>query len=212
MCPGSDRRGPPRARVHPPGRSGLPDGAIPSRPSWTRSRGWSRASWIRRESLAARRCAPWRRRLSAGRRTGRCSPLRFGRRAGSRCEILTAEEEARLAFLGAARAFGPVRHGPLGVVDVGGGSSELVIGQAPDRVAWSASFPLGSGDLAAEPSALGSAHGGRGRGGTQRGRLRRSGDRGPAAGGGGRGRRKRGIAVTPGGANSRCRRVRRGAG
>jgi exopolyphosphatase / guanosine-5'-triphosphate,3'-diphosphate pyrophosphatase len=67
---------------------------------------------------------------------------------GLEVEILTAEEEARLAFVGAASAIGPVPHGPLGVVDVGGGSSELVVGEAPDRVAWSASFPLGSGDLA----------------------------------------------------------------
>jgi exopolyphosphatase/guanosine-5'-triphosphate,3'-diphosphate pyrophosphatase len=63
-------------------------------------------------------------------------------------EILTAEEEARLAFMGAARAFGHVGEEALGVVDVGGGSSELVIGHVPDRIAWSASFPLGSGDLA----------------------------------------------------------------
>lgn len=67
---------------------------------------------------------------------------------GLQVEILTAEEEARLAFVGAARALGPVGRGSLGVVDVGGGSSELVVGEAPDRVAWSASFPLGSGDLA----------------------------------------------------------------
>jgi exopolyphosphatase/pppGpp-phosphohydrolase len=38
--------------------------------------------------------------------------------------------------------------GALGVVDVGGGSSELVVGRVPDRISWSASFPLGSGDLA----------------------------------------------------------------
>jgi exopolyphosphatase/guanosine-5'-triphosphate,3'-diphosphate pyrophosphatase len=36
----------------------------------------------------------------------------------------------------------------LRVVDVGGGSSELVVGAAPDRVGWWASFALGSGDLA----------------------------------------------------------------
>jgi exopolyphosphatase / guanosine-5'-triphosphate,3'-diphosphate pyrophosphatase len=67
---------------------------------------------------------------------------------GLEVEILTAQEEARLAFIGAARTHGHVGAGALGVVDVGGGSSELVVGEAPDRVAWSASFPLGSGDLA----------------------------------------------------------------
>jgi exopolyphosphatase/guanosine-5'-triphosphate,3'-diphosphate pyrophosphatase len=63
-------------------------------------------------------------------------------------EILTGAEEARLAFIGAAGSLGRPPAGPLGVVDVGGGSCELVVGSAPDRVSWSASFPLGSGDLA----------------------------------------------------------------
>ena len=63
-------------------------------------------------------------------------------------KILTWEEEARLAFVGAARTFGHVPTGELGVVDVGGGSSELVVGSVPDRISWSASFALGSGDLA----------------------------------------------------------------
>jgi exopolyphosphatase / guanosine-5'-triphosphate,3'-diphosphate pyrophosphatase len=67
---------------------------------------------------------------------------------GLEMQILTAQEEARLAFVGAARASGQAGDGLLGVVDVGGGSSELVVGQAPDRVSWSASFPVGSGDLA----------------------------------------------------------------
>ena len=67
---------------------------------------------------------------------------------GLEVEILTAQEEARLAFVGAAGAHGHIGAGVLGVVDVGGGSSELVVGQAPDHVSWSFSFPLGSGDLA----------------------------------------------------------------
>jgi exopolyphosphatase / guanosine-5'-triphosphate,3'-diphosphate pyrophosphatase len=36
------------------------------------------------------------------------------------------------------------------VVDVGGGSSELVVGTVPDRVEWYASFPVGSGQLTDE--------------------------------------------------------------
>ncbi len=68
--------------------------------------------------------------------------------SGLEVRILTWEEEARLAFVGAARSFGHVPDGELGVVDVGGGSSELVVGNVPDKVSWSASFALGSGDLA----------------------------------------------------------------
>jgi exopolyphosphatase/guanosine-5'-triphosphate,3'-diphosphate pyrophosphatase len=64
-------------------------------------------------------------------------------------QVLTGEEEARLAFVGAARTLGHEPAGELGVVDVGGGSSELVIGTVPDRVSWSASFAVGSGEIAA---------------------------------------------------------------
>ena len=65
---------------------------------------------------------------------------RSSRRSAARCglsiEILSGEEEARLAFVGAARTLGHVPAGELGVVDVGGGSSELVVGTAPDHVSW----------------------------------------------------------------------------
>ncbi len=67
---------------------------------------------------------------------------------GIEVDILTAQEEARLAFVGAAQAHAQAAAGPLGVVDVGGGSSEMVVGYAPDQISWSVSFPLGSGDLA----------------------------------------------------------------
>jgi exopolyphosphatase/guanosine-5'-triphosphate,3'-diphosphate pyrophosphatase len=68
--------------------------------------------------------------------------------SGLAVRILTGEEEARLAFVGAARTLERTPAGTLGVVDVGGGSSELVVGTAPDRVTWWTSFGLGSGDLA----------------------------------------------------------------
>lgn len=71
-------------------------------------------------------------------------------RTGLRVRILSGEEEARLAFVGAARTLGHVPGGALGVVDVGGGSSELVVGTAPDRISWSTSFGVGSGDLTEE--------------------------------------------------------------
>ncbi|HZU60990.1 MAG TPA: hypothetical protein VE983_08490 [Solirubrobacteraceae bacterium] len=69
-------------------------------------------------------------------------------RCGLEVEVLSWEEEARLAFIGVARTLGHLPDGELGVIDVGGGSSELAVGTPPDRVAWSATLPLGSGDLA----------------------------------------------------------------
>jgi exopolyphosphatase/guanosine-5'-triphosphate,3'-diphosphate pyrophosphatase len=69
---------------------------------------------------------------------------------GLEVAVLSAEEEARLAFTGAARTLGYAPAGRLGVVDVGGGSSELVVGTAPDRIDWYASLPVGSGQLTDE--------------------------------------------------------------
>jgi exopolyphosphatase/guanosine-5'-triphosphate,3'-diphosphate pyrophosphatase len=62
--------------------------------------------------------------------------------------LLSEEQEARMAFVGAASTLGHSPDGELGVVDVGGGSSELVVGVAPSEVTWSTSFAVGSGDLA----------------------------------------------------------------
>jgi exopolyphosphatase/guanosine-5'-triphosphate,3'-diphosphate pyrophosphatase len=66
---------------------------------------------------------------------------------GLEVEVLPAAEEARLAFLGAARMHEHTLGGRIGVVDVGGGSCELVVGNAPDRIDWSCSVELGSGEL-----------------------------------------------------------------
>ncbi len=63
---------------------------------------------------------------------------------------MSGEDEARLAFRGAAAMLEPetaARCRQLGVIDVGGGSSEVVVGAAPDRVGWWASVPIGSGAL-----------------------------------------------------------------
>lgn len=62
-------------------------------------------------------------------------------------EVLSAREEARLAFVGVAGTLGRRCPAELGVVDVGGGSSELVVGRPPDRVRWWASLALGSSEL-----------------------------------------------------------------
>ena len=70
------------------------------------------------------------------------------REAGITVEILSGEEEARLAFTGATRTLSHLPLGEIGVVDVGGGSSELVVGTLADGVSWCASFRIGSGFLA----------------------------------------------------------------
>jgi exopolyphosphatase / guanosine-5'-triphosphate,3'-diphosphate pyrophosphatase len=62
--------------------------------------------------------------------------------------VLDGEEEARLAFVGATRTLGRALAGPIGVVDVGGGSTELAVGTVADGVEWSRSFVVGSGLLA----------------------------------------------------------------
>jgi exopolyphosphatase/guanosine-5'-triphosphate,3'-diphosphate pyrophosphatase len=69
-------------------------------------------------------------------------------RAGVDVEVLSAEEEARLAFAGATALLDPPPTGTVGVVDVGGGSSELVMGTVRDGVEWVVSLPVGSGVLA----------------------------------------------------------------
>jgi exopolyphosphatase/guanosine-5'-triphosphate,3'-diphosphate pyrophosphatase len=71
-------------------------------------------------------------------------------RGGVEVTILEGEEEARLAFLGATRTLGRPLHGRVGVVDVGGGSTEIAVGTLEGGVSWWASFRLGSGHLAEE--------------------------------------------------------------
>ncbi len=62
--------------------------------------------------------------------------------------VLDGHEEARLAFLGATRTLGAPLPGRVGVVDVGGGSTEIAVGTLEGGVEWSASFDFGSGFLA----------------------------------------------------------------
>jgi exopolyphosphatase/guanosine-5'-triphosphate,3'-diphosphate pyrophosphatase len=69
---------------------------------------------------------------------------------GLEVKILSPADEARLAFTGAARTLGYDPMGPLGVVDAGGGSCELVVGTVPDQLTWFASFDIGSGVVADE--------------------------------------------------------------
>jgi exopolyphosphatase / guanosine-5'-triphosphate,3'-diphosphate pyrophosphatase len=62
--------------------------------------------------------------------------------------VLTSEEEARLSFVGATRTMVQPPDGTVAVLDVGGGSSEMAVGAPGGRMAWSASFRVGSGFLA----------------------------------------------------------------
>jgi exopolyphosphatase / guanosine-5'-triphosphate,3'-diphosphate pyrophosphatase len=60
---------------------------------------------------------------------------------GVQAEVLTGEEEAALAFAGAAGAVEVGR--PTAVVDIGGGSTELIVGDERGSVAASVSLQLG---------------------------------------------------------------------
>jgi len=62
--------------------------------------------------------------------------------------ILDGEDEARLAFLGATQTLGEELPGRIGVVDVGGGSTEIAIGTLAGGVDRWTSLPVGSGLLA----------------------------------------------------------------
>jgi exopolyphosphatase/guanosine-5'-triphosphate,3'-diphosphate pyrophosphatase len=69
--------------------------------------------------------------------------------AGAPVELLSEPDEARLAFAGATWGIEDADEDPIAVVDVGGGSAQLVVGTCAGGASWSASLPLGSGDLVA---------------------------------------------------------------
>jgi exopolyphosphatase / guanosine-5'-triphosphate,3'-diphosphate pyrophosphatase len=68
--------------------------------------------------------------------------------SGLTVRVLSGHEEARLAFLGATRTFSGPLDGSIAVVDVGGGSTELVVGTLAEGATWEESFRIGSGFLA----------------------------------------------------------------
>ena len=74
----------------------------------------------------------------------------ISRACGSEVDVLSEEEEGRLAFIGATKTLGHPVSGDIGVVDVGGGSSEIVIGSIEEGVRSVRSFKIGSGSLADE--------------------------------------------------------------
>jgi exopolyphosphatase / guanosine-5'-triphosphate,3'-diphosphate pyrophosphatase len=72
----------------------------------------------------------------------------IARVAGVSVDVLSAHEEGRLAFIGATKTLGHPVEGDVGVVDVGGGSSEVVVGSVTEGLRSVRSFKIGSGQLA----------------------------------------------------------------
>jgi exopolyphosphatase/guanosine-5'-triphosphate,3'-diphosphate pyrophosphatase len=70
--------------------------------------------------------------------------------AGVEVEILSGDEEGRLSFIGATKALGHPVDGPIGVVDIGGGSTEVILGTTTEGVDVVRSWQIGSGVLADE--------------------------------------------------------------
>lgn len=68
--------------------------------------------------------------------------------AGMPVQVLSEEQEGRLAFIGATKTLGHPVEGTIGVVDVGGGSSEIILGTVAEGVSEVRSFSIGSGSLA----------------------------------------------------------------
>ena len=71
-------------------------------------------------------------------------------RCGHEVEVLSEHDEGRLSFIGATKALGHPVTGEVGVVDVGGGSTEVVFGSVAAGVRAVHSFKIGSGALADE--------------------------------------------------------------
>ncbi len=68
---------------------------------------------------------------------------------GIELEVLSGEHEARLAFAGAIGSLPIAPAGPVVVVDVGGGSTEVAVGRAGGDPDWWRSLPVGSSSLTA---------------------------------------------------------------
>ncbi len=81
---------------------------------------------------------------------GRSVVERIGEAAGVGVEILRDEEEGRLSFIGATKTLGHPVSGKVGVVDVGGGSTEVILGTVPGGAQEVLSWKVGSGALADE--------------------------------------------------------------
>jgi exopolyphosphatase/guanosine-5'-triphosphate,3'-diphosphate pyrophosphatase len=74
----------------------------------------------------------------------------IARVSGVPVDILSEDEEGRLSFIGATKTLGHPVEGRVGVVDVGGGSTEVILGTVPGGVEEVRSWRAGSGVLADE--------------------------------------------------------------
>lgn len=81
---------------------------------------------------------------------GKEAAAAIGAAAGLPVSVVSENEEGRLAFLGATKALGYKVDGRVAVVDVGGGSTEIIIGTVSGGVERVRSWPIGSGHLAEE--------------------------------------------------------------
>ena len=63
---------------------------------------------------------------------------------GLKMRLISGEEEATLGFRGALSALDKSWEGPALVVDLGGGSAQLIVGEASDGPLMQVSLPLGS--------------------------------------------------------------------
>ncbi|MEX0973111.1 MAG: hypothetical protein WDZ46_07615 [Solirubrobacterales bacterium] len=70
--------------------------------------------------------------------------------SGVPVDILSDEEEGRLSFIGATKTLGHPVDGLVGVVDVGGGSTEVILGSVSGGAREVRSWRVGSGLLADE--------------------------------------------------------------
>jgi exopolyphosphatase/guanosine-5'-triphosphate,3'-diphosphate pyrophosphatase len=64
-------------------------------------------------------------------------------RTGVAAEVIDGDEEARLSFAGAIRTLPPLAE-PLLVIDIGGGSTELILGNAAGTIVAAESLDIGS--------------------------------------------------------------------
>jgi exopolyphosphatase / guanosine-5'-triphosphate,3'-diphosphate pyrophosphatase len=98
------------------------------------------AETIRSVATAAVREAP----------NGEAAARAIAAASGVPVDILSDEEEGRLSFIGATKGLGHPVEGQIGVVDVGGGSTEIILGTVSGGVEKVRSWRVGSGVLADE--------------------------------------------------------------
>jgi exopolyphosphatase / guanosine-5'-triphosphate,3'-diphosphate pyrophosphatase len=69
---------------------------------------------------------------------------KVGRSTGLRVRLISGKDEATLGFRGAISAIGASWEGPVLVVDLGGGSAQLIVGEASSGPHMQVSLPLGT--------------------------------------------------------------------